>query len=271
MLKELKEEKALGYLLQYLKNDIANCLYLYIDLWRYGLKNKNIRVWIEEMDGYLNMVIMKYHDSFQIYTPKAELIDDKELVELIELLKTHMVSRISGQKDLIRKIEPFLSNEYTASYGVIFCKKKGSAVVPHLPFRTEFAQKEDLPEIVDLLMSSTEFSAYYSKNELLAQMKERFFTKMGRSMIIRDGKKITGHIATFAEAEGLAVMSGSLVRKEYRNTAHFEILSENFDYILCNVEQRDVYAFVTDKRQIRLAMKLKTPCAAYGKLSKNNS
>lgn len=265
MLRELTEEKDLDHLLRYLKKDIANCLYLYIDLWRYGLRNENIRVWIGENGG---PVIMKYHDSFQLYTEEGGLREERERTELVNLLKTHAASRIFGRESLIRQLEPLLSGGYNACYGVVFCKKRGSAAAPRSSSVVEFAKMEDLPQIADLLMSSAEFSAHYRKSELLAQLRERLTTKMGRSMILRDGPRIAGHIATFAEAEGIAVMSGSLVPREYRNTDCFEILTEQFDYLLCNTEQRDVYSFVTDKRQIRLAKKMKKPCASYGKLSK---
>ena len=54
-------------ILEYLKKDIANCIYLYLDILNYGISTDNVTVWMEEDHQGIQWIMMKYYDSFQIY------------------------------------------------------------------------------------------------------------------------------------------------------------------------------------------------------------
>lgn len=271
MLTELKREDEVKELLSCLEQDIAGCLYLYIDLMRYGLQNEHIRVWAEKKAEGFGMIAMKYHDSFQLYARLDNYRKIELLSKLFPLLRGWEPSRISGPEPLIRKIAPLFRGMYTATYGAIFRQRKESVFLTGCGKQCRIAELSDVPLIADLLMTAPEFSGSYSREELIQQMCERIRTDMGRSMIIRDKEKVNGHIATFAEAGGVAVVSGAVIRREFRNTDYFEELSEALFAKLCNEEKRDAYFFADDKRLIRLFEKTNERCGSYGKLIKPNA
>ncbi len=263
MLMERRQGFNLNLLLSYLKQDISNCLYLYMDLVHYGLDHPHIRLWTEQDREPFGLIAMRYHDSFQLYEREHSIDNDGSLASL---LKEQNADRISGPEFLIQRLEPLLAESYTASYGAIFQIPRDS--VPATPVQISSpAQFEEIPQIVDLLLTSEEFSRHYRREELIEQMQERYRTNMGRSWIVRDAGRIIGHIATFAEINDIAVISGSILLREYRDTDIYEKLSDEVFYQLCNLEHKDLYFFFLKKRYIKTYSKLIGICSSYGKMT----
>lgn len=264
MLTELSDNRELQETLSCLKQDVQNCLYIYIDLARYGLDNPNMKIWIDKVDQSINLVVMKYHDGFQIYGRH----DAWEQEELLALIREYEPERISGNEPVIRGLEERLSQTYQATYGAILKRSKNIPFDTVQARRCELAGPDDMPEIADLMLTEEEFGQAYEKEELVEQLKERQKTGMGRSLIIRDKGRIVGHVATFAEAEDVAVMSGSVIQKEYRSTGYYDILCSEFYSMLLNEEKKDLYFFLTNKRHITLYSRLFQKETTYGKLIK---
>ncbi len=264
MITRLTAKSEVENVLSYLKKDIQNCLYIYIDLVRYGITNPNMMVWTSGEQGAINSVIMKYHDGFQIYSQEPE----PDINDILELIQEYQPERISGNEPIIQKLEPLCKVRYKSSYGVIFRRTKEQLYAMPSERKCEFADFADIPEIVELLLSEKEFGDYYTKKELVKQLEDRYQTKMGRSMVIRESGKIVGHVATFAETDDIAIASGSVIDKEYRKTDYFYTLSNEFYDQICRVEQKAAYFFSTSRRHITLFRKLFVVCTSYGKLVK---
>jgi hypothetical protein len=255
---ELKE------ILDYLKKDIQNCLYIYIDLVQYGITNPNMKVWTSREEGTIDLVVMKYHNGFQIYSKET----DRDVNDILELVKEYNPERISGNEAIIKQLEPLCKNNYKGSYGVVFHRTKEQLYGWPTEKQCAFANVSDIPEIADLLLAEKEFGDYYTKDELVKQLEDRYHTKMGRSMVIRESGKIVGHMATFAETHDIAIVSGTVMDKNYRNTDHFNTLNNEFHDQICRIEQKDVYFFSTSKRHIAFFNRYFEICATYGKLVK---
>lgn len=266
MLKELNQKEEIEALLSKLEKDIKNCLYIYIDLQKYGIDNPNIKVWRQKSkDGSIN-VIMKYHNGFQLYSNRSSY----EAQDFVDLIRKYKPDRISGNDLIIQQLAPLFQDDYKSDYGVIFC-------YPKQPFKENLfegyidcrmAKYEDIPEIVDLMLAEKSFEEQYREEELISQLEERFRTGMGRSMVVREHGKIVAHIGTFAETDNIAVISGSVVQKMYRNTDYYYILTETFVNLICGKEQKNAYYFVTNKRHIKYYEKIIGSYARYGKLIK---
>ena len=269
MLLEHRQGYNLKSLLPYLKQDVSNCLYLYTDLVHYGLDQPHIRLWTEQDREPFGLIAMRYHDSFQLYGREYSSDNAESLTRMAAFLKEQNADRISGPKFLIQRLEPLLAENYTASYGAIFQIPKGSVPVEPILISSP-AQFEEIPQIVDLLLTSEEFSRHYRREELIEQMRERYRTNMGRSWVIRDGNRIIGHKATFAETSDIAVISGAFLCREYRNTDLFARFSNEVNNQLCNIEHKELYFFFLKKRYIKTYSKLMGICASYGKMTKKS-
>lgn len=264
MITRLTAKSEVENVLSYLKKDVQNCLYIYIDLVRYGIANPNMMVWISKEKGTINSVIMKYHDGFQIYSKEAI----RDVNDILKLIQQYHPERISGNESIIKQLERLCKDDYKGSYGVVFHRTKEQLYGWPIERRCDFADLSDILEIADLLLAEKEFGDYYTKEEMIKQLEDRYRTKMGRSMVIRDSGKIVGHMATFAETDDIAIVSGTVMDKHYRNTDHFNTLNNEFHDQICRIEQKDVYFFSTSKRHIAFFSKYFEICATYGKLVK---
>lgn len=249
-------------ILQYLKRDVQDCLYLYIDIMNYGISSANMKVWYAEENGELSLVAMKYYDSYQIYSHKT----DCELDELCGLFCKNPAAMISGRKDLIERLEGELEG-YTATYGIVFHPYPSDWLLES-EFQIAQATEEDTMDIARLMCSDNNFGAHYTVEGLSEQLADRIRTKTGRSYIARNSKgELIAHVAAFAETEDVAVISGSVVLPEYRKTDVFVQLDSYMGYHMWQ-EHKQLYAFANSKKMIKLQKMYETVCGEYGKLER---
>lgn len=265
MLTEIVDENSQTFqqILAHLRRNVEQCLYIYIDLVKYGLRNPSMKLWAGSDDGDIQMVVMKYHDSFQIFAGAGRWQEQ----DVAALISRYQPGRISGSEDVIRRLEDMVAADYDSVYGKIFCGRE-SRLLKTEARRCETAGPADIPEIVALLRTDREFREQYTDEELQKQMEERYRTGMGRSFILRQEGRIIGHIGTFAEVEDIAILSGTVVHKDFRHTDAFASLSEEVFQILCREEGKRVYYFITNRRMLSLYSRINPPCASYGKLMK---
>ena len=249
-------------ILEYLSSDIPNCLYLYLDIYTYGVKDPNIIVWFGKDGDKIALVVMNYHGGFQIYSDRKDL----DLTPVIEKIDEYDIDRFYARKDIIERLEPRYSDRYFSEYGKIVELKK-YRVMKGIE-RVEEATKEDIPEIVDLLLTDDMRKATYSKEDLEEQMIDRVRTGMGASYIIREDGKIVAHLGIAAQTDKFRVAALTMVHTEYRNTLYGTLV----DSYLINVLGKDgkrAFSFMTDERRIKMFLMMGDEVAAeYGKLIK---
>lgn len=245
-------------ILQYLRGNMKDCIYLYIDIMNYGVSSEHMKVWIEEDADELSLVVMKYYDSFQVYSHLATC----NIVAITELLQQYPVTMVSARRDIIEQLEK-QCEEYIASYGVIYMVERHRKVSD----RTDImlAAEEDALEIAKLICMDEEFAANYTVEVLAKQLAERIRTGTGRSYIIRENGEIVAHTATFAEADGIGVVSGTIVKQDYRNSNYFLLIS-NYMAQQLKKEGKTAYIFAITDKMIRYHDMLHTRCGEYGKL-----
>lgn len=252
------EEKDREDILHYLEENLQDCVYLYIDIMNYGIATDNIKVWLQEEAREIRMVVMKYYDSFQIYSRDAAF--DVKAVQ--SLLEKYPVAMLSGKKDIIERLEKQCP-EYEAAYGAVFLMDRYREVPAAVDICE--AMESETREIAELICTDREIGRHYTPEGLEAQLTERIHTHTGRSYIIRDKGRIVAHSATYAEAEGIAVVGGTIIAPEYRNSNFYMLLS---NYMLQKLaeEGKMAYTFSLSEKMIRYHDLLHTKCGEYGKL-----
>lgn len=264
-------------ILAYLKKEVADCLYMYIDILNYGIASDNMTVWFQEQDGQIELVVMKYYDSFQLYSHKRGI----DVAPILELMREHPVRMISARRDIIEQLAS-VCGDYSAAYGSVFDVSHPRLVVAvDVPAKADtyaeageeeaigavLAAEADAKEIAELICTNASFDANYNVDNLAAQLAERIRTHTGRSAVIRIDGRIVAHVATYAEAEGIAVMSGLIVLPEYRNYGFIDILSAYLGGQL-GKEGKTMYSFAISRKTIRYHRALFAECGEYGKLVK---
>ncbi|WP_022765822.1 hypothetical protein [Butyrivibrio sp. XPD2006] len=254
-------EKDYDRVIKYLSSAISECLYLYIDIKQYRFENSNIGVWIEEKNGKIEFVSMKYYDSFQLYCkglPDQHIIDD-----VANLISLNPVSMIEGRKDIIEflcKIVP----GYETSYGVIY-QIDDEGYYENNSEDVTVASEDDAYDIANLICSNKDIGGYYSVDGLAKQLADRIRSGVGRSIIIKRDGKVCAHIATYAEADDVAVISGLIVHsKGGKSDDYLKIRS--YLVKLLREENKKAYGYVNADRLIKFHDKIHKRCCEYGKM-----
>lgn len=208
-------------ILNYLKKNIENCLYIYADVFKYGVNNRNITVWYDTDNIGIRMIVMKYHNNFQVYSDRG--FDD--IRGLIKLVDSQKPMGVSGRKEIILELHKFVKESYKADYGVIFRGKpidldKVKNGLKDCNVDIELAKEEDTDNIAQLLCMDEELGAVYTEKSMSEELKERIHTQMGRSYIIRNNNEIVAHNATYAECDKFVICSGLMVHPDFRNTEY---------------------------------------------------
>lgn len=257
-----------GAILDYLKKAVAECIYMYIDILNYGVDSENLAVWQQEQSGQIELVVMKYFDSFQIYSHKRDI----DVEPVLNLLQEYPVTMVSARRDIIEQLEGVCSG-YSAAYGSVFdvgrIRRAFRVMGGEKPCTIEVTEAvaDDAAEIAKLLCSDDTFRVNYQEDDLARQLAERIRTHTGRSAIIRMDGRIIAHHATFAEAKDVAVVSGLVIRPEYRGLGYYEALVRYLRGQLMK-EGKTPYAFAISDKTVRYHRAVYTECGEYGKLVK---
>lgn len=264
MLRELTKSE-IKPLLTYLKEDVENCIYMYTDIFMYGLDNPNMKVWIEEQPEGFNLVVMKYHDSFQLYYREGEWDVDG----VYDLACEYDITMINGKREMIHALAEKFGDRYEYSEGTIM---RLNAIQDFTsPDNPEIATLDDVVEIAELLAQDDYYSDSYTVEELSNQLRERMETGMGRSCIIRRDGKIIAHCASFTEADGIAVSAGTIAHKDYRGQK-LGLIVENYMNRLMNNLGFKWFGFILEEGRVKTFEEMGNEIVAtYGKLIKHNA
>lgn len=254
----IAEEKDKEMILEVMKKNMVENIYLYIDILIYGLNNENLKVWINMEEFTIKQIVLKYYNSFQIYSNIGSYSD---IVNLIFKYKPMM---ISGTKDIIKEIHRNVKGYYNVSYGIVLEQEQSQLLnIKELPTR---ALLDDMEKIADLICSDKNIGGHYSKATLNHQLSERLQDKMGRNYIIKKEEKIVAHYATYAETVDVAVMGGLIVDSSSRGKGYARILHKYLANELLNEEKR-VFLFC-DEELVKMYLTLGAKvCGEYGKLT----
>ncbi|WP_407423115.1 GNAT family N-acetyltransferase [Methanobrevibacter sp.] len=208
MITECNEDN-INQVFDYIGDDYEKCLYLYIDLRKYGLTNENFSVWIQYDGNEICGLISQYHNGIQIYSKNHDLIYE----ELLEFIKDKNPTVISGMGDILLPIRDEFA-DYSETLGSV--AKLTELKYPPDP-NAYSAPMDELDEIAKLLVQEDNLGKHTGYDLLYQQLCERKKDNFGRNFISRDeNNDIICHAATYAELPELAVVSGVMTSFQYR-------------------------------------------------------
>ncbi len=254
--------KVIPAILEYLKRNVGDCVYMYVDIAKYGLDNPNMAVWYDADDDGICLVVMKYYDSIQVFTEK----DDYDTEAVINLIREYKPGMISGRSDLVELLYPLCTDTYNFEKGYVFKLTRFRAFDSIVPIKRVGVEK--CKEIARFICSNESIGGYYDVDNLTKQLAERIETGIGRSLIItgEDGT-IKGHIATYAEFDGIATTAGLLAVDDGSGIPYGTMLESRLVNDLLN-ENYTIFTFVTEDRRARFFRAMKcVELNRYGKMT----
>lgn len=231
------ENDKINSVFEYIDEDYGKCLYIYIDLKKFGLDDENFNVWIQyDENNEICAIISEYFGGIQLYSKKYDFITE-EIVEFIKNKNPHV---LFGMKQIIDKIKDSLP-EYVQDDGIISELKELKVDANPNAYS---APIEEMAEIVEIVAEDEGIGKPYGYDSLYEQYCERKKTNFGRNFVLRDEKTndIICHAGTYAETQELAVIGGVITSIPYRGKGFSkETLSS-----LCSElksENKDIFSF----------------------------
>ena len=194
----------------YIGEDYGKCLYIFIDMKKYGLDDENFNVWIQYDNDEICAVISEYYGGVQIYSKDEDLIVE-EIVDFIKQKETNVLFAVKPVTDKIKELLP----DYVQSTGIVG-ELKELNIEPNPDAYS--ASLEELEEIVRIISEDEGIGKPYGFDSLYSQYYERKTTNFGRNIILRDEENsdIICHAGTYAEIPELAVVGGVITSLPYR-------------------------------------------------------
>ena len=252
-------------LVSYMQKDLANCIYMYIDIVTYGLDSDAIKVWVEKGEKGIALIAMEYFGSIQLYS----LNHDYDFEGLQRFLIEEDPPRVNGDREIIDRLWPHYDHDkYKTEYGTIM--KIDNYVIRQDNVDIKTATLEDVEGIAELIMDEPELNVGFSKEELMDQTAERIEKGYGESFIIKEGEEIVAHNCINAECNEFLVGALTVVRPDRRNTLYGSILDAHISTV-AKERGKDFYVFLKDPRRIKMFKAMKNIVVGeYGRIKKIN-
>jgi len=238
-----------GKVFSYIGLDYPKCLYLYLDLKKYGIESDKIEVYIQ-YDNLSNItsVLLVYYSCLHVYSQK-ECFDANELWAFFCNMKcTMLYCTLSTAEIIYNAIPKVLPKEisFTTGWVAQICsvdkKAKGMAVP---------AQNDDFDQIARLIYSDEDIGRSYRYEELARQIKERNREGYARNYVIKQNDIVIAHACTNAEIDNIAVVAELLVKNEYRSKGFGSEIWRDICFRLLS-EKKEVYSFYYTEESRRL-------------------
>lgn len=246
-------------ILEYLNRDVANCLYMYIDIRCYGAEH--VDVWYEKKNDEFILIAMKYHGSFQVYSDRPQ---EADLEGVVELLKDYQPAMINARAELIERLKPYFEEDYLTDGGFILRLKKFVSIEDD-EFVVEVADKSDVDELSRLISEDPYYSDAYTFDEIKGQLIDRMDTGMGVSFIIRKDGNIIAHNSITAQVDDICIAGMLLIHKDWRQS-NAALVIEKFIIDYVNNQGKKLFGFSNEpRRRKQFKMMGNDIVAEYGK------
>lgn len=208
MIFPLSQEKQ-GEALRYIGDERGKCLYMYMDICKFGMNTSEISVWMQKRTDVITALMMQYHNGFHIYSR-----DDNFIIgEIVDLIENQMPTMICGTKRTIEDLAPGLPN-YAIEYGEV--SKLESATTYEIDVNVGLARHDDFRQIGKMLKDDEGYGAAFTFEELESQFRGRQESGLSRSYVYKRHGDVLAHVATGAESIDIATISGVIVNRMHR-------------------------------------------------------
>lgn len=204
-------------IISYIGQDFSSCLYLYLDLLKYGIESNTASVYLQTKDDEIEALLLKYYSCLHIYS-RNNTFDAEELVKFFCDDNYTMLYCVAETAERVYLALPYkvktkatITQGWVAQIQQVDREPRGLAVP---------AEKKDFDQIVRLIYDDEDIGRSYKFEELARQLEERNKQGFARNLVIKDGKQVIAHACTNAELNDIAVVAELLVKKEYRRKGY---------------------------------------------------
>lgn len=217
---------------KYIGEDYYRCLYLYMNLRKYGIISKSIDVFVETVENEIRAVYLIYFSCIHVYS-KDNRFDVRELENLLGEYHVRMIycERTTATYILDNCIK--IQKDFSVTYGWV--AKISRVDKPHTK-RVQLASISDFDQIVSMIFGDEDIGRSYDRDELVKQLFQRSQEGYARNYVIKENDLVIAHACTNAEIDRIAVVAELIVNERYRRNGYAleiwraiceELLNEN--------------------------------------------
>ena len=211
MLNKVLKSAEIDEIIDYIGDNFKAVPYLYVNVLKYGSGTDSVTTWIDRNEnGNMEGVYLLYYDCIHFYTNNMDIYPAKQLTEFVRSTNHRVIMLQGGIGD---RLDNYFSDYYSERNHVIDMDKVG---LEDREYRSQIAGREDISQIVDLLMADSEYINVYDRKILSEQLYDRYDGDFSRYFVIKMDGKVVAACSTYGEVPGLALIGGVIVHPDYR-------------------------------------------------------
>ena len=211
MLLKVSRKKEIDDIIEYIGSNYKATPYLYVNVIKYGLGTDNVSTWIDyNASNQIEGIYLLYYDCIHFYTNEVDTYPIEKLENFIRNTE-HRVIMLQGEVG--ERISDSFPTYFVERNHVIDMDNVG---VDNREFRSEIAEREDIIEIVNLLVADPEYVHVYDRKILADQMYDRYDGGFSRYFVVKMDGKVVATCSTYGEVPGFALVGGVIVHPDYR-------------------------------------------------------
>jgi|GEM_PF-1242852 len=213
MLKKCSDKKDVRAIMDYIGARYYQTPYLYVNAVKYGTGADHVSTWIDrDTSGRILGVYLLYYDCLHFFTNDEENSPVEKILDAAALLSPRVIMVLDG---IGRRLAPFLENTFELERNHVI--SMDTVGIEPRAYESEIAKREDIEQIVQLMMGNDEYTSVYDEEILRQQMYDRFDNGFSRFFALRRDGKVVATCSTYGEVPGFALVGGVIVHPDYRH------------------------------------------------------
>jgi len=246
----------------YIGKDYKATPYLYVNIIKYGLGTDKVFAWIDTNEhNQIEGIYLLYYDCIHFYTKDVSNYPIEKLIDFVHNTE-HKVVMLQGE--IGDRVNDELGSYYSERNHIIDMDKCG---LEDREYCSEIANREDIEDIVTLLMADPEYINVYDRQILSSQLYDRYDSDFSRYFVIKKDGKVVATCSTYGEVQGFALVGGTIVHPDYRRRG-FAGDVENYACHILEKEKKSRVGFVNFNNTASLALHEKIGATSIATLAK---
>ncbi len=197
MRKLLDNERA--KLMEYVSIEPEMNLFIIGDVEHFGLESENVEVFVHEVQGQWDFILLRYMENFLIYSP-SENYDAQAAAEFLHQQGAGL-NIISGKSDLVSRLLPYFPGWHGQE--TFMARLNRVQFLPELPENTELRRMtaDDATDIVSLNGQIEEFrdSVIGREKQAIEELRFKLMNQAGRNWGAFCDGELVSTVATAAD------------------------------------------------------------------------
>lgn len=226
-------------ILSYIGPDYPFCLYLFLNLKRYGLESERVEAYLQLEGEKITAVMLQYYSCLHLYA-RDNSFDAAELASFfLEKRCTMLYCRAETAERVYRALPESVAGRAEVTTGwvarILRLDKEPKGIA-------QPAESADFKQVAQLLSADAGIGKSYKFEDLARQLRERSREGYSRNLVIKRDGLVIAHACTNAEMENIAVVAELIVREDCRRKGYAsEIWRDLCGRLLA--EGKNVYSF----------------------------